>query len=92
MDKANLQCLTNLAILGIIVFVIVQAHKARIREELKKNNATNISIIWLPLDFDKSNQTYKVRYKDNQGSWQSKICKIHVLGTSIYWKEDDFPW
>jgi hypothetical protein len=93
MDKGNLVCLTSLAISGIIIFFIIQVHISKIKEELKNNNVTDIFVtLWL-FDFDKRNFAYKVRYKDMHGNWwKSKICKIHIFGGSIYWKEDDFPW
>jgi hypothetical protein len=74
-------------IFGFITYVTTNSHKIIIQNELTKKGAGEINISWVWLDFDKSNHTYNVDYKDAQGIRHSATCKIHVWGSDIYWKD-----
>jgi len=80
----------------VLIFILIGAgfttlevlsHKAEIRETLEKKGSKNIRVSWQPLDFDKSNHTYSVEYEDANGKLHQTSCKIHVLGSTIYWED-----
>ena len=73
----------------VITYFIVRGQKNEIRRALEKKGAKNITIFWMPLDFDKSNHTYFVNYEDASGNKHDTSCKIHVIGSSIYWENED---
>ena len=73
----------------LITFLIVRSQKNQIRQSLEKKGAKNIKVSWWPIDFDKSNHTYSVDYEDSSGKKHSTTCKVHVLGSSIYWENED---
>ncbi len=78
-----------LLIAGVITFFIVRGQKSEICKALEKKGAKSIIVSWMPLDFDKSNNTYWVEYEDSKGKKHNTTCKIHVWGSSIYWEDED---
>ena len=78
-----------LLIIGGFTLLTVQGQKEQIRSALHKKGAKNIVVSWMPLDFDKSNNTYFVDYEDASGGKHNTSCKIHYLGSSIYWEDEE---
>jgi hypothetical protein len=76
-------------IFGGFTLLIVHNHKELIRDHLKKKGAKNIVVSWMSFDFDESNHSYFVNYEDARGSKHERSCKIHRLGSSIYWGEEE---
>ncbi len=74
-------------IVGVGEILTISNHKNMIRESLETKKAKVIKIAWQPLDFDRDNHTYSVEYIDLEGRRRYGRCKIHFLGSSIYWEE-----
>jgi hypothetical protein len=80
------------AILLISLVVLVfstSMHKKIIRESLEKKGAKVIDIFWIPIDFDKSNHNYQVIYQDADGKQHNRTCKMHVLGSAMFWEDEE---
>jgi hypothetical protein len=78
-----------LLISGGVTLLDVQSHKKKIQSTLEGNGAKNILVSWMPLDIDKSNNTYLIEYEDASGGKHNTSCKIHYWGSSIYWEEEN---
>jgi hypothetical protein len=74
---------------GTITVFMVMDQKRQIRESLEKKGFRNIVVSWMPFDFDKSNHSYDVSYQDASGKMHQTSCKMHVLGATIYWQDED---
>ena len=89
MDLSN-QATAFVIAVGIVViieFFVINHHKSLIRESLENRKANIIKIAWQPFDFDKSNHTYLVEYKDKKGQSNNRMCKIGYWNSTIYWVE-----
>ena len=77
-------------LLGVVVtYIDVRLQKAEICKVLGRKGAQNIRVSWEPIDFDQSNHTYTVEYEDLSGTKHRRSCKIHILGSEIYWGDEN---
>jgi hypothetical protein len=83
------------AVVAIIVgwpIYTIQSGKREIRNILKKKNARNIVVDFVPFTGDRSTYFYDVRYEDETGRFYVVKCKRYAWDSSIYWIDEDFKY